>query len=100
VLVVGDLAGSQSVPVYVPFLLAAWGVLCWFAGLRRIVRDPRGDIRRIAEVRARSRILHPFGGGDVEREVRAQWRMSWLMPVVILGYILAVIWMFVLAFSG
>ena len=42
--------------------------MCWFAAVRRLVRDPRAEVRRIAESRARSRLLHPFGGGDVDRE--------------------------------
>jgi hypothetical protein len=65
-----------------------------------MVRDQRGEIRRIAEMRARSRRLHPFGGGDVEREFAMQWRSRWLWPVASVGYVVGVLWMFVLAFRG
>jgi hypothetical protein len=96
--VAGVVAESQSVPVYVPFLFAGWGVLCWFAGARRMARDQRGEMRRLAEIRARSRLLYPFGGGDVEREFAMQWRFRWLWPVTAVGYEFAVLGMFVLAF--
>jgi hypothetical protein len=99
-LVVGVFAESQSVPIFVSFLGVAWGVLCWFAGVRRLVQDPQGEIRRNAEMRGRSRLLHPFGGGDVERAFTWQWRFRWLWPVATVGYVFGVLWMFVLAFWG
>jgi hypothetical protein len=98
--VVRVLAENQPVPVYVPLVGVAWGVLCWFAGVRRWVRDPRGETRRNAEIRARSRLLHPFRAGDIEREFAMEWRLRWLWPVAIVGYVLGVLWSFVLAFRG
>ena len=51
------LGESQDVPLYVPIVFAGWGVVWWFMGLRRMIRDPRAELRRYAEVRARSRLL-------------------------------------------
>jgi hypothetical protein len=70
----------------VPVLFTVWGGLCWFVGVRKLFRDPRRAIREIAEARARSRLLHPFGKGDVETEFRQQWRMRWVGYVAIVGY--------------
>jgi hypothetical protein len=39
-------------------MFTAWGILCWFAGFRQFVRNPRPGVQRIAEVRAASRLLH------------------------------------------
>jgi hypothetical protein len=75
-----------STPIAVPVVFTAWGVLCWFVGFRKLLRDPRAAIQEIAEARARSRLLHPFGGGDVETEFKWQWRMRWLIWPIVLGY--------------
>jgi hypothetical protein len=66
--------------------------VCWFAGFKRLLRNPRAEIQGIAEARAKSRILHPFGGGDVEVEFRRQWRLRWVIWVVVPGYVIGVAW--------
>lgn len=91
------LGESQDVSLYVPIVFAGWGVVWWFMGLRRMVRDPRAELRRYAEVRARSRLLHPFGGGDVEREFRQLWRGRWLLWAAVIGYVVGVLGVFVTA---
>jgi hypothetical protein len=85
----------QGTPIAVPVLLTTWGLLCWFVGVRQFVRDPRAMLRKIAEQRSRSRLLHPFGGGDVEQEFQRQWRLRWIVPVVIVGYVLGTAWAWV-----
>jgi hypothetical protein len=85
------LACSTTTPVYVPLVLTAWGLLCWFGGFRKFVRDPRAAIQDIAETRAKSRLLHPFGGGDVVQEFRRQWRLRWVGWIAILGYAVGVL---------
>src|SRR5437899_1358532 len=82
---------ATTTPVLVPIVGTAWGVLCWFAGFRKYVRDPRRAIRDIAEARAKSGLLHPFGGGDVDEEFRQQWRMRWIGWTAIGGYALGVL---------
>ena len=91
---------ASSTPLTVPIFFTAWGLLCWFAGFRRLLRDPRAWTREIAEARARSRILHPFGGGDVETEFRQEWRMRWLIWVAVVGYALGTIWAWIAALRG
>jgi hypothetical protein len=77
-----------STPLSVPITFTAWAVLCWFAGFRTLLRDPATGIRQIAEARSRSRLLHPFGGGDVDKEFKRQWRLRWLIWPVVIGYLL------------
>jgi hypothetical protein len=55
---------QEHTSIVVPIVFTAYGVLMWFIGGRQMIRDPR-QTRAIAEARARSRILHPRGGGDV-----------------------------------
>ena len=86
---------SPTIPVLVPIALTAWGIVCWFAGFRKYVHDPRAAIQEIAEARAKSRLLHPFGGGDVEAEFRQQWRMRWIGRAAIGGYALGVLYAWV-----
>lgn len=63
------------------------GGLFWLLGAGQLLRDPRAFIRRVAEQRARSRLLHPFGGGDVEREFRQQWRWRWGWAAMATGWL-------------
>jgi hypothetical protein len=88
---------AESVPLYVPVLLGAWGVLCWFVWGRRMLRDPRAEIKRWADFRARSRVLHALGGGDAETEFKRLWRMRWVALVGAVLWVFAVLWTFVLA---
>jgi hypothetical protein len=91
------LGETQDVPLYFPIVFAGWGVVWWCMGLRRMVRDPHVELRRSADVRARSRLLHPFDGGDVEREFRQLWRMRWLWWPAAIGYAVGVLGLFVTA---
>ena len=77
-------ACRTETPLLVPALRPRSGVkadVCSFAGFGRMVKDPRAEVRKIAEVRARRRLLHPFGGGDAETEYRQQWRRRWVFPI-------------------
>lgn len=98
--VIGTRLLASSTPLTVPIFFTAWGLFCWFAGFRRLLRDPRTGIREIAEARARSRLLHPFGGGDVEMEFRQQWRMRWVLWVAVVGYALGTVGAWIAALRG
>jgi hypothetical protein len=92
------LACTSQTPLLVPLGETVWGVVCWFAGVRQWLRQPDVFFRTIAEQRARSRLLHPLGGGDPEKEFRQQRRLRWIVPVTVLGYVACVIgaWVHVL----
>jgi hypothetical protein len=78
---------QEHTPILVPIVSTAWGVLVWFTGGRQMIRDPRAEIRAVAEARARGRILHPRGGGDVEKEFEQQSQLRWISVVVCAGWL-------------
>ena len=60
-------------------------------------RDPAGQLREMAEHRAKNRLLHPLRGGDPDEEFRSLWSSRWAMPVIAGGYVLGVIGLWVTA---
>ena len=79
---------TESIPLYVPVLFLAWGVFLWtFAG-RKMLRDPRGEFRTMAEKRSRSRVVRLVGGsGDPDEEFKELWRWRWLVPCTACAYL-------------
>jgi hypothetical protein len=85
-------AEGTTVPLYVPLVFAAWGLFIWLIADRQMVRDPRGEFRKMAEKRARSRVVRLLGGsGDPEVEFQQLWRTRWLWPAVALLYVAVVL---------
>ena len=80
------LACEATTALRVPLLFTAWGALCWFAGFRLLFSDPETFIRKIAETRSKSRLLHPRGGGDPQQEFDRQWKLRPFAYIAVVGY--------------
>lgn len=92
------MAGAeQNVPLYVPFLFLAFGVILAVVN-RKAFRDPDGELRRMAAKRANNRLVRFLGGtGDPEEEYQQLRKGRWMYPVGAALYLAIVAWMFVLA---
>jgi hypothetical protein len=94
------LAASQDVPLYVPLVFGVPIIGLFFGKGRDVWRDPDAYDRRVAEARARSRVLHPFGGGDVEREFEGQRRFRWITRLALIGYVVGTLTLLIAAIAG
>lgn len=90
---------ADSVPLVAPIAYTAWGVLCWFAGFRTLICEPHEGVRRMAEVRARSRLLHPLRAGNGEKEFAQQWRLRWIGYLAMAGYVIGTIALWIAALT-
>jgi hypothetical protein len=73
----------------VPFIIFGIPVTKLFF---REARNPEATIRRIAEQRAKSRLLGWMGDSrDPDEQFRQQWKLRWLGPLAVGGYWLAVL---------
>lgn len=90
------LADSHT-PIFVPVLFTVWGVLLWFVWGRRMVRDPRAELRHMAEVQLK------WGTGigkDVETQFKWLWRLRWIFALVAVVWVAGTIGAWAAALSG
>jgi hypothetical protein len=89
----------EATPLGVPVAFTAWGVMLWFTEGRTMWRNPTDEIRKMAEIRAKSRIVHPRGRGDADQEFDRLWSSRWIAPVVAIGYSAGVIGLWITALA-
>jgi hypothetical protein len=95
-----DAAAGSAPPLIVPIIFTAWAVILWFVAGRKMVRDPHGEFRKMAQKRARSRIVRTLGGsGNVDTEFESLWRARWLFPAVSVLYVLMLVFFWVRALA-
>ena len=86
-------------PLYVPLVFIGWGAMCLYLN-RSAFKDFDGWLRRMAQSRARSRVVGLLGGsGDVEQEYQNLRRTRRLFPTTVILYSGITIWFLVIALS-
>jgi hypothetical protein len=93
------IVAEQQMPLYVPLIFLGWGAICLYLN-RSAFRDFDGWLRRMAQSRARSRVVRLLGGtGDVEQEYRNLRRTRRSFLIIPILYSGVVIWFLVIALS-
>ncbi len=94
------IAASSDIPLAVPLIFFAFGVFVVIVN-RQAFTDFDGGLHRMAEKRAKSRIVRALGGsGDAAQEYELLRKLRWLAPAIVLGYFAIVLVMAVKALAG
>ena len=94
------IAASSDIPVAVPLIFLAFGVFLVMVN-RKAFTDFDGELHRVAEKRARSKVVRFLGGsGDAAREYAGLRKSRWLAPVILVAYFAIVLVALVKALAG
>ncbi len=94
------IVASSDIPVVVPLIFLAFGVFVVIVN-RQAFTDFDGELHRMAEKRAKSRIVRSLGGsGDAAQEYEGLRKSRWLAPVILVAYFAIVLGALVKALAG